>query len=96
MDHKVQLKHPQGKKAVRISKEKYDLLKSLLVTHLRTQGPATLGGIAQAMENEFKKRRTKFEGSLAWYLEWVKLDLESRKIITRVTGTAPQQFKIRA
>jgi hypothetical protein len=95
MEEKIQLRHPQGKKAVRISKEKYDRLKALLVAHLRKEESATLGNIAAAMKNEFRKRRTTFEGSLPWYLEWVKLDLEARKIITRVAGTSPQKYRIR-
>jgi hypothetical protein len=95
MEEKIQLKHPQGKKAVRISKERYDLLKSLLVTYLRSKGEATLGEISTAIKSNLKTRRIHFEGSLAWYLEWVKLDLEARKIISRIPGTSPQQYKVK-
>jgi hypothetical protein len=95
MDQKMQLKHPQGKKAVRISKEKYDLLKSLLLTYLRSRGESTVGEISTAIKKNLKTRRKHFEGSLAWYLEWVKLDLEARKIISRIPGTSPQQYRVK-
>jgi hypothetical protein len=49
MDQKIQLKHQQRKKAVKISKEKYDRLTSLLVAHLRNEGQSTLGDVAKAL-----------------------------------------------
>jgi len=94
MNDKVQLKHPQGKNPIRMSKEKYNLLKPAILQYLRTRGKATFGELTEAIEKEFKARRQPFEGSLRWHLEWVKLDLEARKAIQRVAHTAPQQFRI--
>lgn len=94
MDQKVQLKHPQGKKAISMSKEKYNLLKSGFLKYLRPNGQATFSNISRAIEKDFKTNGTKFQGSLPWYLEWVKLDLEARRIIKRVAGTSPQQYEI--
>ena len=94
MNEKIQLKHPEGKKAVSISKEKYDLLRPAVLKCLRTKGEATLGEISRAITKDFKTRGKRFEGSLAWYLEWVKLDLEARKMIRRVPSTSPQLYVI--
>jgi len=92
MDQRVRLKHPQRKKAVSMSKGKYDLLKQVMVKYLHAQGKATFNEILSAIEKGFKKERTEFQGSLPWYVEWVKLDLEARKVIKRVASTSPQEY----
>lgn len=94
MDHKVQLKHPQGKKPISMSKEKYDLLKPLVLKCLRAKGEATFSEISNAIEKDFKRNRTKFQGSLPWHVEWVKLDLEARRVIKRVASTSPQEYML--
>ena len=94
MEQKVRLKHPQGKKPVSMSKEKYDLLKPVVLKYLRSKGKAPFSEISSAITKDFKTNRTKFQGSLPWHLEWVKLDLEARKIIKRVPNTTPQQYMI--
>ena len=92
MDKKVQLKHPKGKKAIRMPKAKYDLLKPMVVKYLRSNGNATFSAMTSAIAKEFKTNGTKFEGSIPWHLEWVKLDLEARKIIKRVPNTSPIEY----
>ena len=94
METKIQLKHPQGKKPVNMSKEKYNLLKPALLKYLRTKGEATFGELSSAIEKDFKAKKQKFQGSLPWHLEWVKLDLEARKVIRRVPNTSPQEYTI--
>jgi len=94
MDQRVQLKHPQGKKAVSMSKGKYHLLKQVMVKYLRAQGSATFNEMSIAIEKDFKRDRTEFHGSLPWHLEWVKLDLEARKVIKRVPTTSPQEYML--
>jgi hypothetical protein len=84
MDPKIQLLHPSGKKAVSIDKAKYDVLKSALLECLRANGESTHANILQCITEDFRKSKIKFVGSLEWYLEWVKLDLEARKIIRRI------------
>ena len=77
-----------------MSKEKYNLLKPAVLKYLRTKRKATFGGITKAIEKEFKTTGQIFQGSLPWYLEWVKLDLEARKVIRRVPNTSPQEYII--
>lgn len=38
--------------------------------------------------------KTKFEGSVEWHMEWVKLDLEARKEIRRIGDKYPVRFAI--
>lgn len=94
MNDKVQLKHPQRKKAIRMSKEKYDLLRPEVLKYLRARGNATFGELTSAIDKKFKSEGEKFQGSLPWYLEWVKLDLEARKLIRRVPDTSPQEYMV--
>jgi len=94
MEKKIELKHPQGKQAVSMEKGKYNALKKIFLKHLRTEGGSTQTEIVKAIKDDFKKNKIKFEGSIEWHLEWVKLDLEANKIITRVSKTSPQKYTL--
>ena len=94
MEQKIQLKHPQGKKAVSISKDKYELLKTETVKYLTKNADGTFSDISKAIAQNFKETKTKFDGSLNWYLEWVKLDLEAQQIVARVPKTSPQKYSL--
>jgi hypothetical protein len=92
MNQKIQLIHPEGKKAVSIAKEKYDLLSKAVLNSLKSNGKSTHEEILNSITEDFKKNKVKFEGSVNWYLEWVKLDLEARKEIKRVKDQSPVRF----
>lgn len=91
-EQKIQLKHPQGKKAVSINKDKYDLLTSEMVQYLTANTDGTFSEISKSIFQSLNDRKIIFNGSLNWYLEWVKLDLEARQVITRVQKTSPQKY----
>lgn len=95
MEAKIQLKHPSGKKAVSMDKEKYTLLKEIFLSLLKAEGEATQTKIVNIIKSDFKKNKTKFAGSVEWHLEWVKLDLEANKIIERVPKTSPQKYMMK-
>lgn len=92
MDQKIQLIHPEGKKAVSIGKEKYDLLRKVILDSLRSNGKSTHEEILHSITEDFKRDKIKFTGSLNWYLEWVKLDLEARHEIKRVKEQSAVRF----
>ncbi len=94
MDQRVQLRHPGGKKPVTMEKGKYDLLKRSFLKQMRVKRTATFGEIAKAVSTDLKSTGKKFQGSLPWHLEWVKLDLEARKMIRRIPETSPQEYKL--
>lgn len=94
MDTKIQLIHPAGKKAVSMDKGKYEILKKILLNHLKLKGASSHKEILKAITEDFKKNKTKFEGSVEWHMEWVKLDLESKKEIKRHTDKSPIKFTI--
>src|SRR3954468_2334384 len=94
MEQKVQLKHPQGKKAISMDAGKYNTLKSALLDYLAKTGGSTHTEMWQGIAEDLKHNKVKFEGNVHWHLEWVKLDLEANKIIERVPRTSPQQYVI--
>ena len=94
MEQKIQLKHPQGKKAVSMSKDKYELLKTEVVKYLTDNPDGTFSDLSKTITQNFMERKIKFDGSLNWFLEWVKLDLEAQGIIKRVPKTTPQKFML--
>lgn len=94
MEQKIQLKHPAGKKAVRMDKSKYDAISHAILTHLRNVGESTHSGILRAITEEIRRSKMSFEGSIEWHMEWVKLDLEARNEIKRSENNSPITFTI--
>ncbi|MEP7231413.1 MAG: hypothetical protein ABI691_14225 [Ginsengibacter sp.] len=95
MEQKVQLKHPEGKKAVTMTKSKYDALKNALLNHLKEKEELTHVELLNAITEDFKMNKIKFEGSIQWHMEWVKLDLEANKIIQRLNASTPQKYTLK-
>ena len=88
---KILTLHPQKKNGVNISLEKYTILKNFITDYLNKYGTSTYQdlnnhGIAELSDS--------FDGSVAWYLVTVKLDLEARKIIKRIPKTSPHQVAL--
>lgn len=94
MEQKIQLTHPEGKKAVSMAQGKYNTLKKALLDSLKRDGTLTHTEIGQAVAAELNRKQVKFDGNVNWHLEWVKLDLEANKIIKRVPGTSPQKYEL--
>jgi hypothetical protein len=94
MEQKIQLKHPTGKKAISMDKEKYCVIEKSLLICLNGKAEATHKEILNTITEDFKKNKIKFDGSIEWHMEWVKLDLEARKKITRIADTTPIKFKL--
>ena len=91
MDEKILTKHPQGKKGVHISREKYETMRVTILSVLR-KNPLTHDELTAAVENRL---RGKFEGSIPWYMEATKLDLEAKKVIERVARKGPATYRLR-
>lgn len=94
MEQKIQLSHPQGEKAVRIDKAKYDTMKKAILNSLKKKAELTHTELLKSILEDFKKNKVKFEGAVGWYMEWVKLDLEANKIIERFTDKSRLKFKL--
>lgn len=94
MTEKIQLKHPAGKHAVRMDTTKYKLLQSAILKCLKRKA-LTHTELCNAVKADFKKRKLKFEGSVEWYLESVKLDLEANNLVTRIKEKSLLKFQLK-
>jgi hypothetical protein len=88
---KILTKHPEGKKGVNISKEKYDIIRKAIIESLR-EDELTFSSLNEKVK---KKLENKFEGSIGWYVETVKLDLEANNVIERIPKTKPELYRIK-
>ena len=91
MKDTIRTLHPQKKQGVNISREKYEMIRKAILCVLETEKEITFMNLSRAVEKEVNGN---FEGSVTWYVTTVKLDLEARGQIKRVTNSRPQLVKL--
>jgi hypothetical protein len=91
MKDTIRTLHPDKKQGVKISKEKYEIIRKAILCVLQTQKEITFMNLSRAVEKEVNGN---FEGSITWYVTTVKLDLEARGQVKRVTNSRPQLVKL--
>ena len=84
--------HPEKKKGVNISREKYEIIRKAVLATLNVKKEMTFTDLSHAVE---KQVNGTFEGSVRWYVTTVKLDLEARGEIKRVQNSRPQLVRLR-
>lgn len=92
MSDKIQLQHPLGKKAVRIDTDKYTVMHEAILTALNK--PLTHTELTNAVNDLLKKKKISFDGSVEWYLESVKLDMEAKKELERCKENGKLKFQL--
>lgn len=92
MEPKIQLLHPEGKKAVSMTTVKYEQMKAAIMNAFPDDNEVNHTLMLQSVHEYFDRNSIKFEGSVDWHFEWVKLDLEARKAIIR-SGINPVKYK---
>lgn len=80
---KTELQHPEGKKAVSMDSDKYNLLADALLNLLEGGKELTHNELLTGVKEGFSRKSISFPGSVNWHLEWVKLDLEAKGKIKR-------------
>ena len=90
-EEKILTKHPRGKSGVNIDKQKYETLKKAILSTLRDKELTH----DELFDRLNKSLKDKFSGSISWYAETVKLDLEARKIVQR-TSSKPQKYRLKS
>jgi hypothetical protein len=91
MKDTIRTLHPEKKQGVKISKEKYEIIRKAILCVLQAEKEITFMNLSRAVEKEVNGN---FEGSVTWYVTTVKLDLEARGQIKRVTNSRPQVVKL--
>lgn len=77
-EEKILTLHPEGKNGMNINAAKYAQVREAIVGALGESGPMIYSDFTATM----KQRLVGFEGSIPWYVETVKLDLEARGIVS--------------
>jgi hypothetical protein len=90
-EEKILTQHPLGKSGKNISKQKYDTLKGAILSALKMK-ELTHTELFNHLNKILKGR---FPGNVSWYGETVKLDLEARKIIERMSSK-PQKYRLKS
>jgi hypothetical protein len=90
MTEKILTKHPLGKSGKSIDRDKYESLKGAILSALKGKELTH----PELFEQLNKKLKNKISGSVSWYGETVKLDLEARKLIER-TSSKPQKYRLK-
>ena len=91
MKDRIRTLHPEKKQGVSISREKYEIIRTAILSTLRAQKEITFMNLSRAVE---KQVNGNFEGSVTWYVTTVKLDMEARGEIKRVLNSRPQLVKL--
>ena len=94
MEEKIQLLHPTGKHNVRMDFEKYKAIRAAILKCLSKSKAVTHGELLELVLEYFKKKKIKFDGSVEWYMEGVKLDLEANHLVVRFKEHGKQYFKL--
>ena len=89
-EEKILTKHPLGKSGRNIDKQKYDTLKKAILSVLQNKELTH----TELFDRLNKSLKGKFSGSISWYAETVKLDLEARKLVAR-TSAKPQKYRLK-
>jgi len=92
LEDKVLALHPQGKRSVHISREKYEVIRNAILRSLKDGSEKTHLELYAATRKLLPRN---FEGSPMWYFETVKLDLEARGLIERKTSLEPNRYQMR-
>lgn len=80
---KILTLHPQGKNGVRIDLHKYNEICEAIYEF----APLNEAFFMMDLVEHLKQRLSDtFDGSVPWYTETVKLDLEARGILVRIPG----------
>jgi len=91
---KVQLIHPEGKKAISMDKNKYDALKSAFIECLEAKKAATFDELLTCVKGGLESKKTEIKGVLQWNLFWVSLDLEARQELKKDKTVSPYVYSL--
>ena len=91
MKDTIRTLHPEKKQGVKISKEKYEIIRKAILSTLTEKKEISFKNLSRAVEKEVNGT---FDGSVMLYVTTVKLDLEARGEIKRVPNSRPQLVKL--
>ncbi|MEE9319204.1 MAG: hypothetical protein V3U76_02045 [Granulosicoccus sp.] len=91
MNERILTLHPAtDKSGVNIDKKKYEQVKTAMLVILEKEGGKKFMELATLI----KQTLPEFDGSVNWYAETVKLDLEARGVITHERKKRPALIQL--
>jgi len=90
MEDRIKTQHPRGKQGVNIEKSKYEQVKIAILEALDGKSLTHTELTNQVSE----KLQGNLDGSIGWYTETVKLDLEAHCLIERDTTLSPARYRV--
>ena len=91
---KIQLKHPEGKKAVSMDNVKYDTLKTSFINCLGIRKSASFDELLSDVTADLKSKGIKIQGVLQWNLFWVTLDMEANNELKKDKKVSPYMYSL--
>jgi len=91
---KIQLKHPEGKKAISMDKSKYEALKTSFLNCLKVRKVAPFEELLLDVMADLKKENIQIAGVIKWNLFWVTLDLEARNDLKKDKTASPYRYSL--
>ena len=91
---KIQLKHPEGKKAISMDKTKYGALKTSFTDCLKMRKSASFDQLLADVTTDLKNKKIEIQGVLQWNLFWVTLDMEAGNELKKDKTVSPYIYSL--
>jgi len=92
-DEKFMTLNPdKNKSGVNIDKSKYEIIKQAIKQVFKERKEVSYSTLINIIK---ARLANSFKGSIRWYVEVVKLDMEARKMIERIPNTKPQMYRLK-
>jgi len=91
---KVQLKHPEGKKAISMDENKYEALKTSFISCLKLKRTASFKELLADVTADLQIKNIKIAGVIEWNLFWVTLDMEAANELKRDKKVSPHIYSL--
>ena len=92
---KIQLVHPAGKNAPRISTETYMLISDAIVKVLQQHQPMSFADMAREVRHYVQTTTPEFTGSVEWFTVSVKQHMEAEGLIETVLEKGRKMHRLR-
>lgn len=77
-----------------MDKSKYAVLYKAIIDCLQQKAELSHTELKAAVISYLEKRNIQFEGSVAWHMEWVKLDMEARAVLKRIKSKTSSKIQL--
>lgn len=92
---KIQLLHPAGKNAPRISRETYTLISDAIIKVLQQHQPMSFADMARQVRNYVQTNTPEFTGSIEWFTVSVKQHMEAEGMIETVLEKGRKMHRLK-